>query len=78
MFSDLIFSIFNLTCQILFQLWVVLAKGKGLLSQSALMPALELNSSFFFFFFKENEIDYANIFSLKYIKERSKFPVIYL
>ena len=77
MYSDLIFSIFNLGCQILFQLWVVLAKGKSLLSQSALMPALELNSSFFFFF-KENEIDYANIFSLKYINERSMFPVIYL
>ena len=49
MFSDLIFGIFNLACQILFQLWVVLAKGKSLFSQSALMPALELNSSFSFF-----------------------------
>lgn len=29
-------------------------------------------------FFKENKVDFADLFSLKYIKERSEFPVIYL
>lgn len=51
-------------------LWVV-AIRKSLLSQSA-MPALELNM-----FLKKRKY-YANMFSLKYIQERSKFPVIYL